>query len=781
MKKGEETGTGSGKPLYAEIIVDISLSELDRTFSYRVPEALREQICVGAVVEIPFGAGGRTIKGCVVDLTDESSYTGSGMKEIRRIVTDETVVDANLVRLAAWMKEHNASTMNQALRTVLPWRRTVKDRVEKTVTLSLAPDAAGEKLKELMRKGRKAQARVLEVLIDRPQIRWKDLLERAGAAAAVVNRMAEQQILSVETGTALRLMTGGPAERGTGGPADGEQAERDAGAGHAGKGGCGGESPALPAILSPAQSRARDEILKEWQGEDRPALIFGVTGSGKTLVYMELIERVLEEGRQAIVLIPEIALTYQTVERFKARFGSVVSFLHSRLSDGEKYDQFRATRSGQIRVMVGPRSALFTPFPNLGLIVVDEEHEESYHSEHVPRYHARETACARAAIDGAHVVLGSATPSLTAYHRTGTGEWRLVTLTERFGESELPSAVLIDMKEELKAGNRSILSRHLHDEITDRLTKRQQVMLFLNRRGLTGFVTCRACGHVEKCPHCDVSLTQHKNGRLICHYCGYEKPMVSACPVCGSTLIGGLKAGTEMVESHLMREFPGARILRMDRDTTRGKAGHEEVLRAFGRGEADILLGTQMIVKGHDYPRVTLVGVLLADLSLNDSDYRSSERTFQLVMQAVGRGGRGADRGLAVIQSYDPGHYALVHAAAQDYPAFYKEECLYRKAMTYPPFSCLTAILGASKDEDRLTAGMTYLRRFIDKLDPEGRLGAIGPAPMAVGRIKDTYRQVIYIRHRDEALLIEVRKRIERYLDANKGFDHLNIQFDFNA
>ena len=747
----EDLTEGKHKTLYAEVIVDISLTKLDRTFCYLVPPRLASDVCVGGSVRVPFGKGGRPVTGCVVELTTECSFSGD-IKAITEVVTDETVVEPGLIRLASWMKERSGSTMNQALRTVLPWRRPVGDRVEKTVRRLPDEEASRHLLEEMTRKNRRAQARALEVLIERPEIGWSELQKEADVPAAVLNKLRETGV--IEVGSSIILRTAGEA---------------------------GGGERETPPSLTEGQTAARDACLDEWAGEDRPCLIFGVTGSGKTLIYMDLIERILAEGRQAIVLIPEIALTYQTVERFRRRFGSVVSFLHSRLSDGEKYDQFRAARQGLIKVMVGPRSALFTPFPNLGIIVVDEEHEESYHSEHVPRYHAREAAEARAKIDGAHLVLGSATPSMSAYRRAETGQWRLINLAERYGDQTLPETVLVDMRSELKEGNRSIISRRLRDEIALRLEKGQQSILFLNRRGLAGFVTCRSCGHVEKCPHCDVSLTQHRNGRLICHYCGYERPMVSACPECGSTLIGGLKVGTERVEDVLKEMFPSARILRMDRDTTRGKAGHEEVLRAFAKGEADILLGTQMIVKGHDFPRVTLAGILLADLSLNDGDYRSAERTFELVTQAVGRAGRGRDKGLAVIQSYEPEHFALIKAAEQDYPGFYKEELLYRRLLNYPPVGRLVAVIGSSKNEAQLDSGMRYLREFLKKIDPGDRLRAVGPAPMAVGKVKDTFRRVLYIRHQDERVLIGAVDRIDRYVRANSGFETLNIQFDFNA
>lgn len=535
-----------------------------------------------------------------------------------------------------------------------------------------------------------------------------------------------------------------------------------------------------PDVLTEEQEEAVRRITEEWDGRNRPVLLDGITGSGKTVIYMELAARVLGEGKQAIVLIPEIALTRQTVMRFVQRFGKAVSFMHSRLSYGERYDQMKAARAGEVRVMVGPRSALFTPFPNLGLIVIDEEHEESYHSETMPRYHAQEVAVYRCAQEGGHAVFGSATPSLSSAYRARTGEYLGVTLRNRFGEAHLPETEIVDMRKELEAGNRSILSERLSGEIAARLRRNEQTLLFLNRRGYTGQVTCRTCGHVIKCPHCDVSLTKHKNGRLVCHYCGYEMPDVKKCPECGSPYIGGLTIGTEQVEEIVGRTFPGARILRMDADTTRGKEGHAEILRTFEKGGADILIGTQMVVKGHDFPNVTLVGVLLADLSLNQDDYRASERTYQLVTQAVGRAGRGKKAGKAVIQTYQPDHFAVKAAAAQDYEAFYKEEILYRELMQYPPCGEMAAILGSAKEEGHLREGMEHIRAFIERFDPGGVLRAIGPAPLSVSRVRDVYREVIYIRNKDREFLVKAKDLVERYVAINSGFDDIRIQFDFH-
>ena len=473
-------------------------------------------------------------------------------------------------------------------------------------------------------------------------------------------------------------------------------------------------------------------------------------------------------------------MTYQTVMRFYGRFGDRVSILHSRMSQGERYDQMEQVKAGEVDVMIGPRSALFTPFPNLGLIVIDEEHEGTYKSEQVPRYHARETAIHRAQEEGASVVLGSATPSLESFYACKTGRFTMLELKNRTGESALPEVFITDMREELRQGNRSILSGKLEEMIRDRLERKEQIMLFLNRRGYAGFVSCRACGYVVKCPHCDVSLSAHRNGKLVCHYCGYETPLLRSCPSCGSSYIGGFRAGTQQVEELVRRTFPEARILRMDMDTTRKKDGYEKILETFADEEADILIGTQMIVKGHDFPKVTLVGVLAADLSLYSDDYRSGERTFQLLTQAAGRAGRGAASGQVVIQTYSPDHYSIQMAAAQDYEGFYEEEMGYRKLMGYPPASHLLAVLLTGPEEERLLEAAGYLKEFLGRIDPGGRIQVIGPASPYVGKVNDVYRKVLYLKEKEAHILIEAKNRMEQYIEANRGFQTLMIQFDLD-
>ena len=470
--------------------------------------------------------------------------------------------------------------------------------------------------------------------------------------------------------------------------------------------------------------------------------------------------------------------------------------INSTLSQGEKYDQWERAKKGEIDVMIGPRSALFTPFPHLGAIIIDEEHENTYKSESMPKYHARETAEKIAAMHDAVVVLGSATPSLEAYYRAKNGEYRMYELTQRRPGGMLPSVYTVDLREELKQGNRSIFSRKLHELLEGRLERKEQSILFLNRRGYAGFISCRSCGHVMKCPHCDISLSEHMGGKLVCHYCGYEQPGVKNCPECGSKYILGFRAGTQQIEEVIRKEFPGAKVLRMDADSTRTKDSYEEILNAFANGEADILLGTQMIVKGHDFPNVTLVGILAADLSLHVNDYRAGERTFQLLTQAAGRAGRGERAGEVVIQTYDPDHYSIIHAARQDYKGFYEEEIMYREMLMYPPAAHMLAILIASPDKEdgnRLAcqigsllkekelplAGMAGCQKGSGK---EG-LYVIGPAAASIGKIQDIYRYMVYVKHKDYEELIAVKNTIEAFLEEraeSKKAGKEIVQFDFD-
>lgn len=736
---------------YADIIVDITSERLDRTFQYRIPDSLEGKLQVGMVVSVPFGKGNREIDGYVIGITDTPQFDENRLKCIHSIKSDEKTTESSLIVLAEWMRERYGSTMIQALKTVFPVKEKVRQCSQDTLVLNITKEEAKIQLKELERKKYHARARLLRELIERGCLDKTQAAKDLGASASVVNAMRQAGWIQVLSREVYRdpLRTDGSS------------------------------SSSRSYVLTGEQQEVLAGILEEWKQENpRPCLIQGVTGSGKTEVYMELIAHVLSQGRQAIVLIPEIALTYQTVMRFYGRFKDKLSVLHSRLSAGERYDQFCRAKKGEIQIMVGPRSALFTPFPNLGLIVIDEEHENTYKSEITPRYHARETAEKRAQMEHAYLVLGSATPSLEAYSRAEEGKYARFRLRQRYGGRPLPGVTIIDLRKELKEGNRSILSRRLQQAMQERLEKREQVMLFLNRRGYAGFLSCRSCGEVLQCPHCDVSLAVHKGGKLICHYCGYETEVVKKCPSCGSPYIGAFKAGTQQIQDIVQKCFPKSRILRMDYDTTRKKESHAQILEAFARQEADILIGTQMIVKGHDFPHVTLVGVLAADLSLHSGDYRSAERTFQLLTQAVGRAGRGSSPGEAVIQTYQPEHYSIQAAARQDYDSFYEEEMGYRRLLGYPPASHMMAVLGSCREETLLAQGMEYLKKFVQRVYGKPDLHLIGPAPQTVGKVKDQYRKVLYLKHPREEVLIYVKDKLEQYIEINSGFRSILIQFD---
>ena len=729
----------------------ITHEKLDKVFQYRIPSHLEGMLKVGMEVVVPFGMGNKEIKGYVTGFSERAEYAPEKMKEVLKIAEESVAIESKLVALAAWMKESYGGTMIQALKTVLPIKKKEKAKEKQKVRL-LLPEAEGkEKLELYLHKNQKARARLLAALLDQPEQDYDFLIHKLNLTRSVVRALEEQKVLALESEQVYRN------------PVIYQQKEQK------------------EIIYTEEQQAAIRTFSKDYeQGIRKTYLLYGVTGSGKTEVYMEMIDKVLSEGRQAIVLIPEIALTYQTVMRFYTRFGGRVSILNSRMSQGERYDQMERVKKGEVDIMIGPRSALFTPFERLGLIVIDEEHEPTYKSEQVPRFHARETAIERARMEGASVVLGSATPSLEAFYACECGRYQMLRLRNRTGKQALPEVYVADMREELKHGNRSILSDQLKVLMQDRLEKKEQIMLFLNRRGYAGFVSCRACGYVVKCPHCDVSLSVHRGGKMVCHYCGYETQTVKNCPVCGSPYIGGFRAGTQQIEDLVKREFPQARVLRMDMDTTKNKGGHEKILAKFADEEADIMIGTQMIVKGHDFPNVTLVGVLAADMSLYSDDYRSGERTFQLLTQAAGRAGRGRRPGEVIIQTYSPDHYSIRMAARQDYEGFYEKEMNYRDLMGYPPASQLMAVLMTGSDENKLTTAAEYLKKYAIRVSADGEVQVIGPASPSVGKVNDVYRKVIYLKSEEYQVLVRIKNHMERYIEINRGFANMRIQFDFN-
>lgn len=532
--------------------------------------------------------------------------------------------------------------------------------------------------------------------------------------------------------------------------------------------------------LNDAQKKAYMTFAEDWEeGKRQPYLLHGVTGSGKTEVYLQMAKRVIEDGKSVIVLVPEIALTYQTVARFRTAFQDRIAILHSGLSRGEKYRELQQVLSGDVDIMIGPRSALFAPFSNLGLIIIDEEHDGAYKSDSTPKYHAREVAMKRVELEGASVVLGSATPAVETYRAAEEGRLTLLSLPERAEGQALAEVDIVDLREELKAGNRNILSEKLYGEMRGAFQRGEQVMLFLNRRGMSSFVSCRSCGEAVRCPKCDVSLALHGKDTLLCHYCGHTEKMPKECPACHSKLIGGYGIGTERVEQEVRRLFPEIRTIRMDRDTTQKKGAHGALLQAFHDGKADCMVGTQMIVKGHDFPNVTVVGVLLADLGFFDSDFRSGERCYDLLTQAAGRAGRGDRPGHVVIQTYKPEHYVIQTAATQDYLQFYRYEMAYRRLLGYPPVTHMLGILITAREEkEAAVTSEELMERLQKKADPELILS--GPGQAYIYKLNDIYRRVIYIRSADEGKLSSIPGEQKEFTDQVYEERGVEIYYDID-
>ena len=789
---------------FAQVIIDISARGLDRPFNYRVPPALEENLRAGSIVMVPFGAGNRLRKGYVVGFTDRVDVPPEKIKEIAEAVEPArgySLEDNSefYLRLAAWMKNRYGSTMATAMRTVLASRKAGKIREHRQIRLLVSVEEGRRQLQVFEKKHHTARARLLMELLEVPVLPWTLVTTRLHVPANAINAMKRVGLIDVESVQELRNPVNVSPSTKTG---------RE---------------------LSPDQQYIVRTVVGDFDsGHPGVSLIHGVTGSGKTEVYISIIKEICARGRQAIMLIPEISLSFQTLMRFYSHFGDRVSVVNSSLSDAERADQWERARRGEIDVIIGPRSALFTPFSNPGVIVIDEEHEHSYKNESMPKYQTRDVAEEIARMHGAALVLGSATPSMESYYRAKNGDIRLFRLHERLTGGTLPMVETVDMRQELREGNRSILSRSLYSKIEDRLRKGQQSMLFINRRGFAGFVSCRSCGFVAKCPHCDVSLSLHGNGRLVCHYCGYERASFRTCPECGSRYVSAMRAGTEKIEGYLRETFPQARILRMDADTTRKKGNYERILSAFSSEEADILLGTQMIVKGHDFPGVTLVGILMADLSLYGDDYRAAERTFQLLTQAAGRAGRGTEAGDVVIQTYQPDHYAVRHAARQDFEAFYEEEIAYRRLLRYPPAAHMMAVQIQSEDEEAALHAANEIRlRLMEEQNPAGGIpgsmrargqdpagerrasGAtpeqnltgerpggghvfqvIGPSGASLKKLRDMFRFVLYIKSEKYDTLVCCKDVIESETSAagkagggkngDTRFRNVDIQFDFD-
>ena len=742
-----------GEEIFADIIIDISHEALDKVFQYRVPFSLRDKVIPGSRVCVPFGVGNREREGYVIALQDSASYDVDKIKEIIRVVEGSLTVESQLIQVAAFLKKRYGSSMLQALKTVMPVKTKVRHQQTVTISLKIEKKEAQTLLSVWEQKHYTAKARFMKKLLTVEKMTKEEVVKECRFPLKELKKLEADGVIYMQTKITYR----NPFSK--------------------------FEKKAANIVLNEEQQTAVDMFCTDFQeGRRKTYVLFGVTGSGKTEVYLRMIEEVLAKQQQVIVLIPEISLTYQTVRRFYERLGDRIAVLHSRMSAGERSDACERIAEGEADVVIGARSALFAPTKKLGLIIIDEEHDGAYKSDSMPKYHARETAIFRAGLAKASVVLGSATPSVESFYRAQQGEYTLLVLKKRAGNAALPLVQVADLREEFRRGNRSVFSETLKEKMRNRLAKGEQMMLFLNRRGFAGFVSCRSCGTVMKCPHCDVSMTYHRKGQLRCHYCGYETAFIRQCPVCKSPHVAAFGLGTEKVEAALYQEFPGIRVLRMDMDTTRRKNSHEEMLRTFAEGKADVLLGTQMIVKGHDYANVTLVGILAADLSLFAQDFRSGERTFQLLCQAAGRAGRGDKPGEVVIQTYSPEHYAITTAVRHSYEEFYQQEIAYRKLMAYPPCAHLLVILVQCGDESSAVLASVRIQKMIEKSQEKEQepVQLLNPGQAAIAKLRDMYRQVLFIKHKDVERLEQLKSRLEPVLEKHPLFAGVQIQFDFD-
>lgn len=727
--------------LYAEVIINSDAIEIDRPFTYKVKDEDNEKIQVGHRVLVSFGNGNRLIEGFVIGLKCEGVENIKRIKKISKIVDEEPILSRDDLKLIDFLREQYSCKYIDAIRTIIPvgLMRGLKNK-QKIVICYVRPLSEKFQVKENYKK-------LSEFILEHNgEFTKTELHKEYGFSIYIINKLIEEGFLEAQEKVVYRYNNRFYKEE-----------EKN--------------------ILNEEQLEAFNTIINS---EKKGFLLKGVTGSGKTEVYMNLVSEVLKAGKSAIMLVPEIALTPQMIERFKGRFGRNVSLFHSRLSPGERYDEWFRIKRGEVSLVVGARSAIFLPIHDLGLIIVDEEHENTYKSDHNPKYSTREVAKFLSEIKNCKYILGSATPSIESYYDAEIGKLELIEIKNRVSNRPLPDTEIVDMREELKNRNLSLLSRKLQEEIEETIKRGEQVILFLNRRGFSTFVSCRSCGYVFKCPECDVSMTYHRNGYLVCHFCGRAKKEEKVCPECGSKYVKFFGAGTERVQEEVQKLFPKARVLRMDVDTTRKKDSHEQIYNAFKNGEGDILIGTQMVSKGLDFKNVTLVGILAADISLNIPDYRSSERTYQIITQVAGRAGRGDKKGKVIIQTYSPENASLNYAVNNNYEELYKEEIRVRKIMNYPPFSKILLINAQSKDEIRVKKFMHILSEKLCTLELEKKnIEILGPTPCIITKIKENYRWQIILKGK---ISVEIRKIIKDTLyELTKSvYNDIRVSMDIN-
>ena len=727
--------------LYAEVIINSDAIEIDRPFTYKVKEELLDIIEVGHRVKVPFGVKNKPTEAFVLGLKCEGIENVKKIKYISSILDDIPILTRDDLRLIDFLRENYLCKYIDAIRTIIPsgLSKGIKNKKKTVIVFNKELDG--------MFKDKDNYVKIVNLIKEKDgELTKSEIINDYSLSSYSLNKLIENGYLLTEDRVVYRYNTRSYIEESKN-------------------------------VLNDEQKNAFNKILNS---DKKGFLLKGVTGSGKTEVYMNLVGETLKEGKSAIVLVPEISLTPQMIERFKGRFGKNVALFHSKLSQGERFDEWYRIKKGEARLVVGARSAIFLPLDNLGIIIIDEEHENTYKSEQNPKYLTKEVAKFLSEIKGCKYILGSATPSIETYYEALNGKLELVEIKNRVSNRPLPQMEIVDMREELKSRNLSLLSRSLYNEMKETLERKEQIILFLNRRGFSSFVSCRSCGYVFKCPECDLSMTYHKNGYLICHYCGRAQREQKVCPECGSKYVKFFGAGTQRVEEEVKKYFPKARVMRMDVDTTRNKDSHENIYNAFKSGEGDVLIGTQMVSKGLDFKNVTLVGVLAADISLNIPDYRSSERTYQIITQVAGRAGRGEKKGKVVIQTYTPNSLSLQYAIENNYNDLYNEEIKVRKIMNYPPFSTIFLINSISKDERKLKEFMNKVGESLRKLlDSREDIQILGPVPCIITKLKDNYRwQIIIKGNLDNNLKLKIKDIL---YELNKSvYNEIRISMDIN-
>ncbi|MBS5985599.1 primosomal protein N' [Clostridium sp.] len=727
--------------LYAEVIINSDAIEIDRPFTYKVKEELLDIIEVGHRVKVPFGVKNKPTEAFVLGLKCEGIENVKKIKYISSILDDIPILTRDDLKLIDFLRENYLCKYIDAIRTIIPsgLSKGIKNKKKTVIVFNKELDGKF--------KDKDNYVKIVNLIKEKDgELTKSEIINDYSLSSYSLNKLIENGYLLTEDRVVYRYNTRSYMEESKN-------------------------------VLNDEQRSAFNKILNS---DKKGFLLKGVTGSGKTEVYMNLVGETLKEGKSAIVLVPEISLTPQMIERFKGRFGKNVALFHSKLSQGERFDEWYRIKRGEARLVVGARSAIFLPLDNPGIIIIDEEHENTYKSEQNPKYSTKEVAKFLSEIKGCKYILGSATPSIETYYEALNGKLELVEIKNRVSNRPLPQMEIVDMREELKSRNLSLLSRSLYNEMKDALERKEQIILFLNRRGFSSFVSCRSCGYVFKCPECDLSMTYHKNGYLICHYCGRAQREQKVCPECGSKYVKFFGAGTQRVEEEVKKYFPKARVMRMDVDTTRNKDSHENIYNAFKCGEGDILIGTQMISKGLDFKNVTLVGVLAADISLNIPDYRSSERTYQIITQVAGRAGRGEKKGKVVIQTYTPNNLSLQYAIENNYNDLYNEEIKVRKIMNYPPFSTIFLINAISKDEVKLKEFMNKVGESLRKLlDSREDIQILGPVPCIITKLKDNYRwQIIIKGNLDNKLKLKIKDIL---YELNKSvYNEIRISMDIN-